>query len=158
MLYRPKFCSECGERIERAEWRLTTSRQYCDLCSTEHPIMNRIPLLSVAICGLLLIVGARTAFFGGAGDPQPLVSQPVQNDSKARSLRSQPSNSKRHDVSEAALESRGNASNPAVERVTNKDEPVDAVYYCGAPTKKGTPCSRRVKTKGYCWQHNKGDR
>jgi hypothetical protein len=30
------------------------------------------------------------------------------------------------------------------------DEPV---YFCGAMTKKGKPCSRRVKTKGRCWQH-----
>ncbi|HEY2866891.1 MAG TPA: hypothetical protein VGJ02_07355 [Pyrinomonadaceae bacterium] len=31
---------------------------------------------------------------------------------------------------------------------------VDAVYYCGAATKKGTPCTRRVKRAGErCWQH-----
>ena len=30
------------------------------------------------------------------------------------------------------------------------DEPV---YFCGAQTKKGTPCSRRVKGGGRCWQH-----
>jgi hypothetical protein len=30
----------------------------------------------------------------------------------------------------------------------------DAVYYCGAATKKGAPCSRRVKHAGErCWQH-----
>jgi hypothetical protein len=29
------------------------------------------------------------------------------------------------------------------------------VYYCGAPTKKGTPCKRRVKQAGMkCWQHS----
>src|SRR6185369_586604 len=28
------------------------------------------------------------------------------------------------------------------------------VYLCGAPTKKGTPCKRRVKSPGArCWQH-----
>jgi hypothetical protein len=30
----------------------------------------------------------------------------------------------------------------------------EAAYYCGAATKKGTPCSRRVKRPGErCWQH-----
>lgn len=29
----------------------------------------------------------------------------------------------------------------------------DKVYYCGATTKKGTPCSRKVKGGGRCWQH-----
>jgi len=29
----------------------------------------------------------------------------------------------------------------------------ETVYFCGAPTKKGTPCSRRVRGGGRCWQH-----
>ncbi len=29
----------------------------------------------------------------------------------------------------------------------------EEVYLCGAPTKKGTACTRRVKIKGFCWQH-----
>ncbi|MEP6903475.1 MAG: hypothetical protein ABJA66_17240 [Actinomycetota bacterium] len=29
----------------------------------------------------------------------------------------------------------------------------ETVYYCGAMTKKGTLCSRRVKGGGRCWQH-----
>lgn len=159
MLYRPKFCSECGERIQRAEWRLTTSRQYCDLCATEYPIMNRIPLLVVGICGLLLIVGAKTAFFPGVVDkPQPRVSQPVRNESKATVLKSQVSEIKPSVSSnELPVDNPENASNTGGERVTNKDKNAEPIYYCGAPTKKGTPCTRRVKTKGYCWQHNKVD-
>ena len=31
--------------------------------------------------------------------------------------------------------------------------PVDDVYICGARTKKGTPCSRRVHGPVRCWQH-----
>jgi len=34
-----------------------------------------------------------------------------------------------------------------------QNTPPEAVYYCGAQTKKGTPCSRRVKGGGRCWQH-----
>jgi hypothetical protein len=30
---------------------------------------------------------------------------------------------------------------------------VDDVYACGARTKKGTPCSRRVHGPVRCWQH-----
>jgi hypothetical protein len=32
-------------------------------------------------------------------------------------------------------------------------EAPEKVYFCGAPTKKGTMCSRRVKSGGRCWQH-----
>lgn len=35
-------------------------------------------------------------------------------------------------------------------RKTASDEPV---YFCGAMTKKGKPCSRRVKSNQRCWQH-----
>lgn len=29
----------------------------------------------------------------------------------------------------------------------------EPVYFCGAQTKKGTPCTRKVKGGGRCWQH-----
>ena len=50
------------------------------------------------------------------------------------------------------------ASLSNVELATVKPAPVvkttEAVYFCGAATKKGTPCSRRVKRPGErCWQH-----
>jgi hypothetical protein len=32
-------------------------------------------------------------------------------------------------------------------------EPEEVVYICGARTKKGTPCQRRVRGPGRCWQH-----
>jgi hypothetical protein len=32
-------------------------------------------------------------------------------------------------------------------------EPGEVVYVCGARTKKGTPCQRRVRGPGRCWQH-----
>jgi hypothetical protein len=32
-------------------------------------------------------------------------------------------------------------------------EPDEVVYLCGARTKKGTPCQRRVRGPGRCWQH-----
>jgi len=33
------------------------------------------------------------------------------------------------------------------------DSLLDEVYICGARTKKGTPCSRRVHGPTRCWQH-----
>jgi hypothetical protein len=29
----------------------------------------------------------------------------------------------------------------------------EPVYFCGAQTKKGNPCTRKVKGGGRCWQH-----
>jgi hypothetical protein len=36
---------------------------------------------------------------------------------------------------------------------SRQNEKKEPVYFCGAETKKGTPCSRRVKGGGRCWQH-----
>jgi hypothetical protein len=46
--------------------------------------------------------------------------------------------------------------NPAVKPPLRPPAPVSvesAVYFCGAATKKGAPCSRRVRGGGRCWQH-----
>jgi hypothetical protein len=32
-------------------------------------------------------------------------------------------------------------------------DPEEVVYICGARTKKGTPCQRRVRGPERCWQH-----
>src|ERR1043166_8751637 len=47
------------------------------------------------------------------------------------------------------------ANTPATQNVTSSAAPasVDDVYICGARTKKGTPCSRRVHGPVRCWQH-----
>lgn len=44
---------------------------------------------------------------------------------------------------------------PAAQNSSNMPAPVtaDDVYTCGARTKKGTPCSRRVHGPVRCWQH-----
>jgi hypothetical protein len=156
MLYRPKFCSECGERIERAEWSLTTSRQHCEICATEFPYTNWVPRLSILLCGILLLVGAKSVLLPGAtsdtSTARPIVS-PARNEnaSQLRPKAVEPETKKGLSNSGATL----NASNSAEKRVNSFERSEGPVFYCGAPTKKGTPCSRRVKVKGYCWQHNK---
>jgi hypothetical protein len=45
---------------------------------------------------------------------------------------------------------------PASAQSTTSTQPVATVeetYICGARTKKGTPCSRRVRGPVRCWQH-----
>jgi hypothetical protein len=44
---------------------------------------------------------------------------------------------------------------PASPHTSTTPEPpaIEANYICGAKTKKGTPCSRRVRGPVRCWQH-----
>ncbi len=39
--------------------------------------------------------------------------------------------------------------------LSSQNQSQETVYFCGAQTKKGTPCSRRIKIRnGRCWQHH----
>lgn len=162
MLYRPNFCNQCGEKIERAEWGVATSRRFCDLCATEHPVLDWAPKLLVAFFGITVLVGMKSVVF-----PSSALPESSQKPAEMRTLTGSGSPSK----GKAAVEDIGpvatvpqqdnirpelSGSKPtetfgSPQRVSKSTEA--AVYTCGAPTKKGTPCSRKVKTKGFCWQH-----
>ena len=129
-MYRPNFCSECGTKIVRLHWHPWTSRRFCDSCAR---LLRRerfkLPLVAG---GLLLMVG----FVTGRTlrpKPPPLIIQRIASSPLLKS--DNPGES-------SGLNS--NAPLPVIE---------ETVYVCGARTKKGTPCSRRVHQPGRCWQH-----
>ena len=160
-LYQPKFCCNCGEKVERESWQPWTSRRFCEVCAIEQ---QHHELLPRAILGLAVLAGlfGLSAFVRRA-DPQRSVTavQPVP----VKAAPQMPANSQ---VSAAANGAGNNSLATAPTANTNGLAPAlpaqalakqklnaqEPVYYCGAATKKGTPCSRRVKTAGErCWQH-----
>lgn len=48
-------------------------------------------------------------------------------------------------------------SSPSVDSLRSSDQAVTSTNsvarICGAPTRSGKPCQRKVKGGGYCWQH-----
>ncbi|HEX8457717.1 MAG TPA: hypothetical protein VF656_10505 [Pyrinomonadaceae bacterium] len=152
-MYKPNFCAECGGRVVRLSWRVWTSRRFCEGCEGRFR-RGRI-LRPLALCVVLFGAG----FVLGRAlrhAPPPLVIERVAANAPVGA--SQISNSGKE--SRATKESDGlaNAAPPAVygadgtetERPT---DPEEVVSICGARTKKGTPCSRRVRGTGRCWQH-----
>ena len=119
-IYRPNFCSECGERIVRLRWRLSTSRRYCDKCDPSfrktHVLQRTCVAAGVLLLGILIGRAWRR-------EPPPLVIQ----------------------RSATVLAQSESTTSPAIT--------VEQTYQCGARTKKGTPCSRRVHGPVRCWQH-----
>lgn len=161
MFYRPAFCCNCGEKIQREEWRLWTSRRFCALCETEHKGIDLIPR-AVVLIGLVLTVFGLGSYFRRASvpvdDPQLVRSVRPSANLKPAPLSSDPNGSATDPYSKAIVSNSALPGNeqiseqPKRERTTSEE----SVYYCGAITKKGTPCTRRVKTKGsFCWQHAK---
>ena len=47
MLYKPKFCCQCGEQIQRIDWNLRTSRRFCELCETEFTVYEWMPKIGL---------------------------------------------------------------------------------------------------------------
>ena len=163
MFYRPHFCCHCGEKIVRAKWTPLTSRRFCDFCAIEQKQHDLLPR-AAAVAVLLFGAAGLTAYLGGGDSPpapslnaaakiRELKSEPVTNSATLN-----PVNSGRANLSEpAAINSSGSISNVASsntkQRGIQRNSSTETVYYCGAMTKKGTPCTRRVKTPGRCWQH-----
>lgn len=158
MLYRPHFCCHCGEKILRAKWTPLTSRRFCEFCAVEQKQHDLIP----RAVGLLLLLFAAAGFasFLGSNDSSrsgstatKVVGLSDQGEHKSRGRRS--------DIVEAnpvAVAGKNAASSKisptnTEQRSTRSNSSTEAVYYCGAMTKKGTPCTRRVKAPGRCWQH-----
>lgn len=163
MFYKPSYCCNCGDKIERAEWRLLDSRRFCQLCETEHKAGD---IAQRAVVGIGLVLGLFG--FSVIAWPEKPVESKLNNATVApRSLKSSPE--KKVDtasVVEVKPETIGSENTSSVSgldgqtALQRKEQTPGAVassdagiFYCGAPTKKGTPCSRRVKTKGRCWQH-----
>jgi hypothetical protein len=152
-VYRPNFCADCGERVLRERWRAWTSRRFCPACEKRFGREWARPL--VACC---LIAGA--AFAAGRmmrPAPPPLTIE--RRELPVPALLAQQSR-----VSDGAAQ-QGSPSQPAPESQTpaqhgpdgtaleRPTDPFEVVSLCGARTKKGTPCSRRVRGTGRCWQH-----
>lgn len=163
MLYQPNFCCSCGEKIERVEWKPWTSRRFCQLCELDHKLTDIVPK---ALIGVGVLIGV----FGFGSYLQSRQPQQVPDSGKAlkaeprkaeitansniqatdiSAVQSQSSSPQEHSTartlkSDTALKTEGNSARPVAR---------EQIYYCGALTKKGTPCSRRVKGRERCWQH-----
>lgn len=148
-MYRPNFCAECGEQVVRLRWRVWTSRRFCAAC--EKRFRRWRVLRPLAVCVALMGAG----FAGGRAmrhAPPPLVLERGAANSPA--LPSQTPAAGKQNSASAANPGAGarvyGADGTQTERPT---EAAEIVSICGARTKRGTPCSRRVRGTGRCWQH-----
>ena len=165
MFYKPNFCCGCGEKIQRSEWGILTSRRFCDVCAIEnqgHEWMQRVAVVLAFLVGLFgfgSYLKSGMMFAPAALNRPEQISVPVSETSLKPSRRTVPEESR-------ILGSPGISSEDQTLRLNSgpraptKEQPArqtiasdGPVYYCGAMTKKGKPCARRVKTKGRCWQH-----
>ncbi len=167
MSYKPKFCCQCGDKIERIDWKINSSRRFCELCETEFKIHDLLPRIAV-VCGILFgIFGLGTYWQKSEGSVKNVSKQlsgtPL-NINKSFANQAAPQISANQNVQSLA-QTKPNISNAEIKSPTassvsgtkQSEAAPDAlpvkIYYCGAQTKKGSPCSRKMKNGGRCWQH-----
>jgi hypothetical protein len=137
-LYKPNFCCECGERVLRPRWRVWTSRRFCAACGGR---FRRAGLKrSLLLASVLFLPGFLLGRLLRPAAPPLVLERGTQT--VITPLPPAPAPAK----PPPAYGPDGMAN----ERPT---DPEEVVYICGARTKKGTPCQRRVRGPGRCWQH-----
>jgi hypothetical protein len=161
VFYKPKYCCNCGEKIERVEWRLWTSRRFCSVCEIEqkgHELLPRVILGTAIVFGIFGIgtyfqgqhpeTGGKQAFKLAGAEPKRPEPAGISRDPK-RQAEVQVSDPGKNIGTPETTAAEVSKVQPGVRPTASQDP----VYFCGAMTKKGKPCSRRVKLNQRCWQH-----
>jgi hypothetical protein len=155
MFYRPDFCCGCGEKIERTDWKPWTSSRFCDVCATDHPVVEIAPKVAAVAAVLIGCLGVGSLFKPVQPPPVAVVRQNLV--SRTDTANRVPANL----GATVGLVNQPQNGSPAAATNRTKNAPTDvetpgqaeAVYFCGAETKKGTACTRKVKGNVRCWQH-----
>lgn len=164
MFYKPKFCCECGEKIERVEWNLLTSRKFCEDC--EKPLESHSRYRKLGGAAVALLVGIFVTTLTLFPTKQTVVVQskqlapaasPSANQAGAKTQVSPAANVAviqtapiTQTVQPQTLQTLAASPQTAPQAAA---QTAGAAYYCGARTQKGTLCTRRVRGAGRCWQH-----
>lgn len=164
MFFKPNFCCNCGEKIKRAEWKILTSRRFCDVCEVEHKEHEWLPR-AVVIASVLVGVFGIGSYLKSADQAHVAPLKGRLSDDAVQKLAvgaKPPASIKQAEPVSPDREIK--AANVAADlpvrasltrdRISPNSASGEPVFHCGAMTKKGKPCSRRIKTKGErCWQH-----
>lgn len=134
------FCRNCGARLSHKGWRLWMRGALCNDCARRPGVSTR----ARTIVGMVLLTGAAFSFGRCLRPaPPPLIIQRAANSP----------------LSDAPLDLNSIAkhgASPSTQDVASQTSATDdePAYICGARTKKGTPCRRRVHLAGErCYQH-----
>jgi len=140
-MYKPNFCAECGTKVLRLRWHLWTSRKFCNACARK---FRKSRVAGPLLVSLALITSGYLA--GRSRRPPP---PPLTIVRRAESPLSDAPASRASALAPAAMQSGSGVTGTPEPGSTAEED----VYLCGARTKKGTPCSRRVQAPRRCWQH-----
>ena len=132
-----KFCSNCGERLKAERASALSSRSYCARCA---PRFRATRLMIAAAFALCLTIGYGIGHYNAPRQPFYLIGTPVDS-------------FKNGNEQSGATAQANSGESPAQGNEQAAASTERAAQMCGAPTKSGKPCRRKVAGGGYCWQH-----
>jgi hypothetical protein len=122
-----KFCSHCGEKMLTGGSRLLSSRVLCAECAPRFRSYRPAMLAGIALLAAVAFLAGR---YTGSHRPFYFIGTPVD------------------------LQSTYPISNRDAEPAETKPTSADATEsVCGAMTRSGKPCQRRVRNGSRCYQH-----
>jgi hypothetical protein len=134
-----RFCSDCGARLKVKRTITLPLRSFCSQCSPRHHLIRLILIAAPVVCGA---IGFAIGHFTSSHEPFYFIGTPVD----LTANRVQPSTDTNSEYSTAE-----NVTPKRPEQLVSSQNAAGTL--CGAQTKSGRPCKRRVKGDGYCWQH-----
>ncbi len=166
MLYQPNYCCHCGEVVDRIERRLWTSSRFCENCEGDFRKVDWLPRFGFFLALIFGLFG-----FGSylRSPDKPLTVTSNQFVASSANKTQTPNSNLTKPVNQANIaklpvqnlpttKSLANETATALTKSAPKENQQNVaeepVYFCGAQTKKGNPCTRKVKGAVRCWQHN----
>ena len=135
---RSNFCANCGVSLSRKSWRAWLAGARCGDCASRLGARPTKPLILIAVIAIAAFAFGKYLRPG----PPPLIIHRTANSP----LSDLPVNPDAH-LNGIARDANSNNTQASL----SSDE---LVYICGARTKKGMPCRRRVHAAGErCYQH-----
>ncbi|MBI3650102.1 MAG: hypothetical protein HY231_03555 [Acidobacteria bacterium] len=137
------YCSKCGEKITTAASLLSGLVVVCPRC-------QKTSLTKFAALIALLTLGLLAGFFiGRLTRPRPSF-QFIGSTVDLQSARQSASNEPHEATANHETPNRPPQSDSLAPPTIAAEA---ALTVCGAPTKSGRPCRRKVRGGGYCYQH-----
>lgn len=169
MPYQPNYCCHCGEKVERDKWQLWTSSRFCENCEGAFRKLDWMPRAGLALAAIGGLFGfgsylktpekplslTNNQFTASVSNKtQAVKNEQVAVNSNFQNTATKPTvqtNNGLQNQTQSGLSQKSLSQQVPTESQQNVES--EPVYFCGAQTKKGTPCTRKVKGEGRCWQH-----
>jgi hypothetical protein len=173
MFYKPKYCSECASELSKCDESYWLISRFCEVCKPHFKaieIFTKFGGIAFGAVATTFGVGvwlqkpvgqplspAKTEIASVAPAPKPVRkienNQPISNvQPKVVEVNQPVAVSSKQSVTLQTQPEFDKKTQPKTAEVS-QSAAVEPVYMCGAKTKKGMPCSRKVKGNVRCWQH-----